>query len=354
MKTRNLKEIHRECFMGESNYIPLAVKISSDRMNDFTMWNGMKNPQITIDNFIEKNEASLKIKSDWIPVLESNFMESLIPSIFGAEIYQSPGGLIDIKAFINDIHEIESLKVTDIFSGQTEEAIRHLQYLKSNTIENINVIMSRFASPLDYAVMMRGGDFYMDLLLEPELAMKFMEKIMEVTISIIKLFKNELNEPLESQLTVRGFHYPGLRLTGDAIVNLSPSLIREFLFPVYDRFAKEFGSVMLHYCTTPAPSGHVLPVLTECSGIRCVDNWQGYRTFFNENEDGLLQEKVSVCTDLIIEQVENVDKLMQGEPFFAKVPRKCGRGIAASVIAENIEQGKRLYYNWVNYFEKNK
>ena len=109
---------------------------------------------------------------------------------------------------------------------------------------------------------------------------------------------------------------------------------------------------MLHYCTLPAPSGHVLPALKDCKGITCVDNWQGYRSFFNKTETDINQERVAICTDLSYEQVEQVDKLMTNNPFFSQVRRKNGRGITASVNVSSVDEGKRLYDKWVNYFGK--
>ncbi len=208
--------------------------------------------------------------------------------------------------------------------------------------------MSRFASPLDYAVMMRGGDFYMDLILEPRLAAQFMEIIADVTISTIKIFKKELSEPLCKQTTIRGFHFPGIRLTGDAVVNLSPDLIRKFMFPIYDKFARELGEVMLHYCTSPAPSGHVIPVLIESGSVRCVDNWHGYRSFFGPDKKGYLQTKISFCTDLEPASITPPQKLLFGDDeFFTSVPRKGGRGIAATVTVSDIEEGRELYSRWL-------
>lgn len=48
---------------------------------------------------------------------------------------------------------------------------------------------------------------------------------------------------------------------------------------------------MLHYCCKQAPSGHVLPALTQGNFVIAVDNWQGFKTFFNKEED-MLQEKI--------------------------------------------------------------
>jgi len=61
--------------------------------------------------------------------------------------------------------------------------------------------MTRFMSPLVYAVVMRGGDFYLDLLVEPEKSVAFMNKIADVTIKTIKRFKDELQEDYLEQVT---------------------------------------------------------------------------------------------------------------------------------------------------------
>ncbi|MHB8962338.1 MAG: hypothetical protein ACYC5K_04215 [Saccharofermentanales bacterium] len=350
MDYRDLRKIHYMCFNGESGYIPLAVKAGGGSPSEYTLWDGMNNPQKTIDHFLSANENSMKIRSDWVPVIESNFLESLIPSLFGAQVYQSPGGLVDVRAFIDDISDTVKMQADDLMTGQTEDALLHLRYLREHPIENVKVLMSRFASPLDYAVMMRGGNFYLDMMTDPELAKEFMAKIADVTIRTIRLFKSEMKEADDTQVTIRGFHFPGIRLTGDAVVNLSPVMIRDFMYPLYSRFAEEFGSVMLHYCTSPAPAGHVLPALADCPGIRCVDNWHGYNTFFNKNREGILQDRISVCTDLSLDQLGDIHGLLTGDPFFSAVPRKGGRGIAATVVAEDIESGQDLFDRWTDYF----
>ena len=62
--------------------------------------------------------------------------------------------------------------------------------------------------------------------------------------------------------------------------------VRAMLIAFFKKFADEFGYVMLHYCSTPAYSGHILNTLIECPYVKCVDNWQGYKTLFNEQGEG--------------------------------------------------------------------
>ncbi|MDR0405430.1 MAG: hypothetical protein LBH54_01410, partial [Clostridiales bacterium] len=126
---RDLKKIHYDAFQGKDDYIPLTVKVAAPSMTDFTNWDDMNDPEKAIQSFTEHNRYSLRVTSDWVPVMESNFMESLIPSLFGAEIYRSAGGLIDVKAFIKDIYETEAMTVTDLYGGQTERALSHLRHL---------------------------------------------------------------------------------------------------------------------------------------------------------------------------------------------------------------------------------
>lgn len=355
MDIQTKREMHQKVFLSKSEYIPLTVKVAKPQValaqnSDNTNYDVMMNPAKVLEKFMDMNANSIKVESDWIPVLESNFLESLIPSLFGAEIYRSTGGWIDIKAFIHNISDTKKMEVKDIYGGQMEHALKHIEYLLNHRIEDVEVLMSRFASPLDYAVMMRGGDFYLDLLLEPELSKQFMINIMEVTIKVINIFKGKLKEKANEQITLRGLHFPGIRLTGDAVVNLSPDMIREYMFPIYEGFAEKFESVMLHYCCLPAPSGHVLPTLVDCSAIRCVDNWQGYSTFFNKDGAGMDQEKICICTDLSAESVLNVDKIMTERSFFSKVKRKEGRGLTVAVYAASIDEGRKLYDTWHNWF----
>ncbi len=293
----------------------------------------MEDPQLCIDAYAGEHALSHEVGSDLIPFVESNFMENLVASIFGAETHFAPGGLVDVRPFISDITETADMQVDDIMNDVMEQAIRHLEYVKAHTPDWLYVTPSRPMSPLDYAVIMRGGAFYMDLALEPELAVSFMEKIADVTIKTIHCFKEIIGQPLEECLTPRGLVFPGIRLTGDAIVNLSPAMIEDIMCPLFGKFKKEFGRVMLHYCCTPAPSQHVAGALAKGGVIDCIDNWQGYQTFFNGDE---LQTQLGVCTDVDKELILN--GTLFHDPFFCLKDRP----LTVSTRADSVEEGKRL------------
>lgn len=352
---KELEKLHYDVLEGRSDYIPLVIRIRPRECGIFggikniSPWDGMKNPSDYLEVFLENNKENMRLPTDRVITIESNFVESLVPSMFGGNITKAPGGIIEVKPFADSMEELLN---TDISDGQLEEAKEHLLYLKRNIPEDVHLSMTRFMSPLDYGVVMRGGEFYMDLLCEPELCMEFMEKVADLSIKTMKEFKDLMGEPYEKQITAAtGFWFHGTRLTGDSIVNVSPDVIKNMLCPVFDRYKKELGGVMLHYCCTPAPSGHVLPTLAECDSVRCVDNWQGVDTYFDEAGTGRLQDKVSMFADFPIEEVSDIEKFLSRD-IFSKVKRNGGRGFVVRTDAENVDEAARLYDKWREYFEK--
>ena len=345
-------QLHFDVLEGRTDYIPLVINIKPreyDKPYNLTPWQAMHDPKGQIEAFLKNNEFNLQFPTDRVVTIESNFLECLIPSMFGAETYSSPGGWVDVKPCIDDITEFENIEITD---GVLKQAEEHVLYLKNNVPDNVQVAMTRFMSPLDCGAVMRGGDFYLDLLCEPEYSYKFMEKIAHLSIDTINHFKKLIGEPEDRQLSAStGFWIHGTRITGDAIVNVSPDTIREVLSPIFGIFKERLGGVVLHYCCTPAPSGHVLPTLAECGTVRAVDNWQGYKTFFNETGDGMLQDKVGMFADFPISEVSDIEKFME-QDIFSKVKRKGGRGFVVRTHANTLDEAKSLYDRWQNYFAK--
>lgn len=334
-----MKELHYKVLKGETSYKPLMVNVKpAAAVPGYTMYDNMLNPQNALEQRIASIGESVKVKSDIVPFVESNFMEVLIPSIFGAQMHIAPGGSVDIKPCFSDIYATEKIHIDDIFKGEMKNAVRHLEYLKSNAPDYLYVNPTRAMSPLDYAVVMCGGQFYSDLLIEPELSLNFMDIIADVTIKTVKHFKEIINQPLDECVSVRGLYFPGIRLTGDAIVNLSPDMIKNIMCPIYKKFEKEFGSVMLHYCCTPAPSTHVAPALAEGGGISAVDNWQGYRTLLDDKN--YFQEKLTVCTD--VECNDILDGNIFNDEFFMFEKRP----LIVSTYVDSVEKGKKVYDTW--------
>ncbi len=328
------KTLHKKFFNREIQMTPALVNVLPGGKG-YTYFEARRDPQKAIDNAVARFSKTMEINEFLMPTMESNFMETLIPSIFGAKVYESPGGYVDVKPIFESIYDTEKINVDDIFNAEMEEATKHLEYLYKNAPDYIYVNPTRPLSPLDSAAIMCGGEIYAALLEEPELSLEFLNKITDVTIKTIKHFKKVINQPLDECANQRGLLYPGLRLTGDAVVNLSPDMIVDIMCPIYKRFQKEFGKIMLHYCTTPAPSQHVIPALIRGGGIDAVDNWQGYESIINKED--YFQTELGMCTDLKKAYIFG-DEIKNDEFLAFK-----GRPLVLSAWADDIEQGKRIF-----------
>lgn len=344
-------KMYLRVFEGKSDYIPLIVKVAGGKP-PHTQWESSHDPKLAIDDFFTRCSSTMKVKSDWIPNLESNFIQSLIGSFWGAKKFNANDGSLDIMPILYSSHQ-GAYGDIDTDNEDMAFALQHLEYLKNNIPDGVTPTMTRFLSPLDNAVVMRGGEFYLELLSEPKAAMDFLMRITNITIETALKFKKQLNDQLKRSVTNRGIYFPGIRLSGDAIVNLSPDMIKSIIYPLFDKIAEVFGSVMLHYCCTPAPSGHVVPALSDCKSVTAVDNWQGYHTFFDNNETGIAQTHTAVMTDLSSDIVSNPKTLMKDNPFFSDVPRKNGRAIVVTTAVTSIDEGQSIYDNWRNYFKNN-
>ena len=335
-KIEKLKDV----FSGKSGYVPLGVNLKGAPGGvSYTPAENADDPRKALICAENQWRSARLVESDIVPYVESNFLESLVPSIFGAKVHIAPGGSIDVYPAFEDIYGTENINIDNIFNSEMEKALKHHEYLKKNAPDDVYVTTSRVLSPLDCAVVLRGGDFYMDLLEEPELAEEFMNKIADVTIKVLKELKKAIGQPLNETVTPRGFVFPGIRLTGDAIVNVSAKMVEETFCPYYKMFEKEFDKVMLHYCCTPAPSTHVIGGLIKGGGVIWVDNWQGYKTMVGENT---FITGMGICTDVA------KDDILSGKLFEDTFFTFRERPLAASVSVDTVDEGKKVYEIWQN------
>jgi hypothetical protein len=128
------------------------------------------------------------------------------------------------------------------------------------------------ASPWDLGQILLGEAFLMELILAPDKSLEFLETLADLYVALNRRVLDVLAEEGKRYVTNRGIPFPGFRVPSDAIVNLSPELIEQFVLPVAERLRDGLGDLCLHYCTEPAPSGHVLPALLKTDAVLAVDN----------------------------------------------------------------------------------
>jgi len=117
------------------------------------------------------------------------------------------------------------------------------------------------------------------------------------------------------------------------------------VLPILARFADRFGKLMIHFCTTPAPSAHVLPVLCETDAVGAVDNWQGPDALMGESVPTPMQSTVAVVTDVDLGTPEAMDTFLSWPPV-RDVPRNPGRGLVVQTATPSVADAQRIYADW--------
>ena len=285
--------------------------------------------------------------SDWVPSVNIGWYQGIaVPSLYGAEAVFPEGSEPVCRPAFESAGEAARAGVPEVAGPVIDEMLRVAREAKAALPEGFRLSFPATASPWDLAqLVMSGEEFLVALMTEPDAATEFLVNLAELCVRVTNLVKRELGEGPGETVTNRGIPFPGLRLPSDAIVNLSPELLRRFVLPVLERFAREYGRLMVHFCTKPAPSGHVLAVLAECEHVAAVDNWQGPHAFLGPDAADPMQSHVGVVTDLDLTTPGKMDEFLS-LPAVRDVPRRGGRGLVVSTWAPSVDEARRIVALW--------
>ncbi len=353
MTTHELKQLHLDVFSGRSSYIPLLVNVKGP-WGGHTDWDQVHDPAKALETFLLHNENTLRMDSDKIPAIGCGFAQIMPHIAFGAQPELTNSGEIAVKAVFSNIDE--ALEVEPALGGEWfDRTVDHLGYLMDHVPPGVEVMADLHFSPLDVGVMLRGSGFYLDLMAEPDKATLFMNRWLKVLIEHTRLCKEIIGEDKECGLNCRGMFMPGIRVVWDAIVNLQPSLIETMMMPHAAEIRKNFGPVLIHYCTGNDTGGfcaetkHVLRTIQHSKDFLAIDNHNGRESACNGDAELLLQSEMGVITLITSEEVQQVGKLCM-EPFFADVPRKNGRPLAFALTVDSVAEGRELFDMWRQQF----
>ena len=355
MKSRlqELKNLYSKVFNGQIDYIPMIVNPPCPQAPTVDeLWKDLPAA-------IAKTSRALKPKadigSDWIPTLNIGLYQCIaIPSLFEAKIVKLDGSEPLCYPCFSSIDNALEAGIPTVQSNIIDRMLKELRIAKKSlTEQGYALSFPVTASPFDLAQLMCGDEFLLSLIASPEKAMNFLINLSHLAIDIINVVKSEMGQPNNEYITNRGIFFEGLRLPCDAIVNYSPDLVRNFVVPILKKFSDSFAKLCIHFCTEPAPSEHVLPVLCETDFVAAVDNWQGPDVFIGDKAPSKMQNKIAIVSSLDLAVPEKIDAFLEQSPV-KNVPRRGGRGLVVATEAESIDHGKRIFEQWNKKLDRNK
>jgi hypothetical protein len=285
---------------------------------------------------------------DWVPSLSIGWYQCIaVPSLYGADPVYPSGSEPIVEPCFRSVDEAAAAGTPPVReTAVIAEMLRVIDDATASLPEGWGLGFPPVASPFDLAqLMVPGEEFLVAAVTEPALTLEFLLHLADVCIAVIDMVKQRTGDAADFCITNRGIPFPGLRQACDAIVNFSPDMLRQFVLPVLERLAQRYGSLCIHYCTSPAPSMHVLPVLLESPCVTAVDNWQGPDVFIGEDAPARMQDRVAVITDVPLRGPEDMRAFLDREPV-RDVPRRGGRGLVVQTTADSVDHARELYATW--------
>lgn len=343
-KNGSLIKLYSDVLATRTDYIPLIVTPKGMKLakpDEFSC-----DFESAFQKTLNYLQAKAAIGSDWLPTINISFFQCIaIPSLFGASV----------------VNISESEPIPKPLFGSVQQALQKpIPKLNGATVDNLSDMLLKAkkllpsgwylsfpptASPFDLATLLIGDSFFAELLLLPNECRIFLEHLTLLCIELFTLVKRHLGLANNQLITNRGIFFPGLRLPCDTIVNYSPMLIEKFVLPILEMFREKFEHLCLHFCTQPAPSNHVLPVLLKSNCVSAVDNWQGFDVFAGKDSPVRFQKKISLISNHDLSSKEKIDAFFE-LPFVKNIERKSNRAIIVATEADSVEAGKKIYEYW--------
>lgn len=256
----------------ETDYLPLLIFDSeTPEISDLKHW--------TIkEQFFDKEKMLIEQLKSLIGVAKShsdaqlsirvNLGVGILPTIFGLQAVFTQED--QMPWFVGHLSKDEIAKTgipEDIKEcGLIQKVIEYLYYFKSLLPNEINIYCFDTQGPFDIAHLIRGHQIYTDFYDDPDFVHHLMRISTKIYIEGTKLFKNIMNEPLDS-----GYHgmlfmdKGGVRLCDDSSINLSPSLFSEFVMPYIKEALAPFGGGWVHFC---GDGNHLIDLYLEIEEVR--------------------------------------------------------------------------------------
>lgn len=210
-----------------------------------------------------KNCASILEKgSGEMLGVRANFGTSIIPSLFGCELFIMEEKLNTLPACHpleggkDKIRELINAGIPDLNKGWGEKvfAMGHKfteigkQYSKIG--QYVAIYHPDMQGPMDIAEMLWGSSLFLDIMDEPELVKDFLHLITETYIAFMRKWLSIIPEYRFKGKSVHWslMHKGNIMLRDDSAMNFSPEIFTEFIRPFNQRLLKEFNGGCMHFC----------------------------------------------------------------------------------------------------------
>jgi uroporphyrinogen decarboxylase-like protein len=214
--------------------------------------------------------------------VRSNYGTSIIPSMFGVELFMmdaeqdtlptswplSPEKIeAAIEACVPDIAEAEG---SDSLAGKTLQMAKRFAEIKAaypKIGKYVHCYHPDLQGPMDVCEVLWGSGLFVDLVDKPDRAKAFLDILTDTYTRFLKRWAEIL--PFSEGCNVHWclLHEGSIMLRDDSAMNVSPAMFDEFIKPCDQRLLDEFGGGGLHFC---GRGDHYIESMCEMRGANAI------------------------------------------------------------------------------------
>ncbi len=354
--------MYLDVYRGGTGYIPLCISLK-DRVS-INAWDYFLDHRRMFENELARAITVRDIASDMIPCVVLRYDPVVLTSLFGAEA-ENIGGRPMTPPLFDDIAAF-AWRIPRLDAGVMPELERAIRHFREHTPPDIVICTPPETDPFDVALLLFGSRLFLEMTDRPQLVEKALDVITDAFILVEERLKDLLGEPPREKVSYLGYYMPGIRVAADALVNLSPAMIRRFCYPVFEKLAAAFGKVMVHYCPSPGQKYyHVMKPVMDCPHVLGVDTSGGVDYFDSAENPQRLAPGPALAADCaftppgnrapVVDCSTNINRFTE-IPWsgiddwlaggFMQLSLHCRRGLILRCAVGSVEEGRELYRLW--------
>jgi hypothetical protein len=357
--------LHQNAFAWRpQGRIPLGIHVVNPNHTDGIDYAQWLNPEPFLEFQRKILADTLAVGSDLMPAVGINHLGNVvIPSMFGARILMPEKGsttLQDIgpEAYpvLSDIHEITELKIPSLNFGIMSEVENIARFYRENLPRWVRVIPPDGAGPFSTAMQLRGSEILIEMMDYPDLCHRFISMCARLIVEVQLRLRKIVGAPLRDEyVTNFGIVGAGLRLGEDSMVNLSPTMIREFCVPAFVQVNQRCGgSGHIHFCSlTHSRFEHVYSSLLPVSEVKVVSSQFGFEYYEQHLDElrGRMAIESFYGEDAIEYVCQKYGSFRDWANYF--VPRfKNESGLVLYFQVDSLEEGCEVWAAWQEAHQK--
>lgn len=235
----------------------------------------------TLDDFelmalqqLEGCSAALEQASGAIMAVRANYGTSILPSLFGAELFimdRDTDTLPTSWPLAGGVETIRQLVergvpdfAPDTLGGRTLAMGRYFNDLFASypkVRQHVHVYHPDLQGPMDICELLWGSSLFLDIVDEPELARDLLALITATYERFLDAW-HEIAPPAPERAVHWSMQHRGaIMLRDDSAMNFSPAMFEEFIEPYDQQLLDRFGGGAIHFCGRGEHYIHRLPAM---------------------------------------------------------------------------------------------